>query len=221
MGPEPPRARAPRARDMPAPRRNESAAGSIMQRVFAWPYRAILAGLYRLGVRPWQLTLASLLTNIAAGVLLLRGDRLLPGLLLIPAGAFDVFDGSIARLRGEAGRPGAFMDSVLDRVSDMILFGCLFWSLARLDRELEAALALVTMIVALTVSHVRARVEAAGVSLTEGVFQRLERYLALMAGLVVPGALLPVLAVLATLGSVTMVQRLHSGWRRLRPSSSV
>jgi phosphatidylglycerophosphate synthase len=216
----PPRAPGPRARDMPAPRRNQSAAGSFMQRVFAWPYRAILAGLYRLGVRPWQLTLASLLTNIAAGVLLVRGDRLLPGLLLIPAGAFDVFDGSIARLRGEAGRSGAFLDSVLDRVSDMILFGCLFWSLARQDSELEAALTLVTLIVALMVSHVRAQGEAAGVSLTEGVFQRLERYLALMAGLVIPGALLPVLVVLATLGSVTMVQRLYSGWRRLRPESS-
>jgi CDP-diacylglycerol--glycerol-3-phosphate 3-phosphatidyltransferase len=220
MGGGPPRARTPRARDMPAPRRNESAAGSIMQRIFAWPYRAILAGLYRLGVRPWQLTLASLLTNIAAGVLLVRGDRLLPGLLLIPAGAFDVFDGSVARLRGEAGRSGAFLDSVLDRVSDMILFGCLFWSLARQDRELEAALALATLIVALMVSHVRAQGEAAGVSLTEGVFQRLERYLALLAGLVIPGALLPVLAVLAALGSVTMGQRLYSGWRRLRPPSS-
>ena len=217
MGAGPPRPPAPRARDMPAPRRNQSAAGSFMQRMFAWPYRAILAGLYRLGVRPWQLTLASLITNIAAGVLLVRGDRLLPGLLLIPAGAFDVLDGSIARLRGEAGRAGAFLDSALDRVSDMILFGCLFWSLARQDMELEAALALATLIVALMVSHVRAEAEAAGASLSEGLFQRLERYLALMAGLLIPGALLPVLVVLTVLGSATMIQRLYSGWRRLRP----
>jgi phosphatidylglycerophosphate synthase len=176
--------------------------------------------LYRLGVRPWQLTLASLITNIAAGALLVRGDRLLPGLLLIPAGAFDVFDGSIARLRGEAGRAGAFLDSALDRVSDMILFGCLFWSLARQDMELEAALALATLIVALMVSHVRAEAEAAGASLSEGLFQRLERYLALMVGLLIPGALLPVLVVLTILGSATMMQRLYTGWRRLRPGGS-
>src|SRR5918912_2401702 len=115
MGAGPPGAPAPRARDMPAPRRNESAAGSLMQRVFAWPYRVILAGLCRLGVRPWQLTLASLVTNLAAGVLLVRGGRLVPGLLLIPAGAFDVLDGGVARLRGESGRWGAFLDSALDR----------------------------------------------------------------------------------------------------------
>src|SRR5919108_5686316 len=123
MGAGSPGAPAPRARDMPAPRRSESAAGSLMQRVFTWPYRVILAGLYRVGIRPWELTLASLLTNVAAGVLLVRGDRLVPGLLLIPAGAFDVLDGGVARLRGESGRWGAFLDSVLDRVSDTILFG--------------------------------------------------------------------------------------------------
>jgi CDP-diacylglycerol--glycerol-3-phosphate 3-phosphatidyltransferase len=204
---------------MPAPRRNESAAGSFMQRAFGWPYRAILAGLYRLGVKPWQLTLASLATNVVAGILLLRGDRFVPGLLLIPAGLFDVFDGSVARLRGEDKRLGAFLDSVLDRVSDTILFGCLYWSLAGQGHVVEAALSLATMMIALTVSQVRAEAEAAGVSLSEGLFQRLERYLALMVGLIVPTALLPVLVLLTTLGAVTVVQRIASAWRRLRPDA--
>jgi CDP-diacylglycerol---glycerol-3-phosphate 3-phosphatidyltransferase len=141
---------------MPAPRRNESVAGSFMQKAFGWPYRAILAALYRLGVRPWQLTLASVATNAAAGVLLVRGGRLVPGLLLIPAGMFDIFDGGVARLRGEAKRSGAFLDSVLDRVSDTVLFACLFWSLAAEGLDLAAALALITMVGALMVSHLRA-----------------------------------------------------------------
>jgi CDP-diacylglycerol--glycerol-3-phosphate 3-phosphatidyltransferase len=200
---------------MPAPRRNESAAGSLMQRVFLWPYRGILAVLYRLGVRPWQLTLASLGTNVVIGVLLLQDQRLLPGLLLIPAGLFDVFDGGVARLRGEDKRSGAFLDSVLDRVSDMILFGCLFWSLATQGHEAEAALALATMVITLMVSHVRAEAEAAGVSLSEGLFQRLERYIALTIGLIVPGALLPVLVALTVLGGVTLMQRLWAAWQRL------
>ncbi|MDP9295372.1 MAG: hypothetical protein M3O88_01585, partial [Actinomycetota bacterium] len=74
---------APRIRDIPAPRKNPSAIGPLMLRLFAWPYRAALAGLYRIGVRAWQLTIASLVMNAAVGVLLLRGQRLLPGLLLI------------------------------------------------------------------------------------------------------------------------------------------
>jgi CDP-diacylglycerol---glycerol-3-phosphate 3-phosphatidyltransferase len=202
-------------RDMPAPRRNESVAGSFMQRGFGWPYRAILTVLYRLGVRPWALTLASLGTNIAVGVFLARGDRLLPGLLLVPAGMFDVFDGSVARLRGEDRRFGAFLDSALDRVSDAVVFGCLFWSLAGQGRDVEAALSLATMVTALTVSQLRAEAEAMDVPLTKGLAQRLERYLALLFGLIVPGALLPILVLLTALGTATALQRMVSAWRRL------
>ena len=191
-----------------------------MQRAFAWPYRALLAGLYRAGARAWQLTVASLAANVAAAVSLARGARLVPGLLLILAGSLDVLDGSVARLRGEDGRAGAFLDSVLDRVSDAVVFGSLFWSLSTQGSDLAAALALATMSIALTVSHLRAEAEASGVALNEGLFQRLERYIALVIGLVVPGALLPVLVLLAALGALTVVQRLASGFRRLAPRSA-
>ncbi len=211
---------APRIRDIPAPRKNPSAIGPLMLRLFAWPYRAALAGLYRIGVRAWQLTIASLVMNAAVGVLLLRGQRLLPGLLLIPAGLLDIFDGGVARLRGEESRLGAFLDSVLDRVSDLLLFGCLYWSLAGLGQRTEAALALITLVISLFVSHLRAEAEAAGVSLTEGLFQRLERYVALITGLVVPEALLAVLAILTVLGGVTILQRGWSAWHRLDGGTS-
>jgi CDP-diacylglycerol--glycerol-3-phosphate 3-phosphatidyltransferase len=203
-----------RVRDMPAPRRNESAAGGTMQRVFAWPYRGILAFLIWTGIRPWQLTLLSLLLNIASGWQILAGNWFVAGFLLFLAGLCDVFDGSVARHRGEARRSGAFMDSVLDRVSDMILFSCLFWNLAEKGETLQAALALVTLIVSLSVSHIRAEAEAVGVTLTEGLFQRLERFLALLAGLLIPGAMPFVLVVLAVLGAFTVVQRGFSALSR-------
>ena len=117
---------------MPPPRKNESAAGGAMQRIFAWPYRAILAFLIWTGVRPWQLTLLSpVLYIVLTGWLIVAGNVARGRLsLLIVGSLLDVFDGSVARHRGEEKRSGAFMDSVLDRVSDMILFSCLFWNLA-------------------------------------------------------------------------------------------
>ena len=172
---------------MPAPRKSEGAAGGAMQRIFAWPYRAMLAFLLWTGIRPYQLTLLSLALNIVVGVLIITGDWLVAGVLLTVAGLSDVFDGSVARQRGEEKRSGAFMDSVLDRVSDAILFSCLFWALSANGDDLEAALALVTLVVSLSVSHVRAEAEAVGVSLTEGFFQRLERFLALIDRPVGPG----------------------------------
>ena len=210
-----PQQEAPRVRDLPAPRKSKSAAGGTIQRSMAWPYRAILAFLLWTRVRPWQLTLLSLLLNVVSGALILTGEWFAAGVVLLFAGCADVFDGSVARQRGTEGRSGAFMDSVLDRVSDIILFSSLFWVLAERGDGTYAALALVTLVVSLLVSHIRAEAEAVGLSLTEGIFQRLERFLALMAGLVVPGAMGPVLIVLATLGGVTVLQRLWSAVRRL------
>jgi CDP-diacylglycerol--glycerol-3-phosphate 3-phosphatidyltransferase len=204
---------APRVRDLPAPRKSEGAAGGAMQRIFAWPYRAILAFLLWAGVRPYQLTLLSLALNVAVGTLILIGSWLVAGVLLVLAGLCDVFDGSVARQRGEEGRSGAFLDSVLDRVSDAILFSCLFWALASNGERLDAGLALVTLVVSLSVSHVRAEAEAVGVALTEGFFQRLERFLALMTGLLIPGAMRTVLVLLTALGGLTLLQR---GWSAVR-----
>jgi CDP-diacylglycerol--glycerol-3-phosphate 3-phosphatidyltransferase len=194
---------------MPAPRSAKGLAAKPMRWVFTWPYRFLLAGVYRTGLRPIHLTLLGLATNVWIGALLLQGDRLVPGLLLIPAGLFDILDGAVARLRGEDSRLGAFLDSVLDRIADVILFGCLYWSLADQELIAQAALALVTLVIALSVSHIRAEAEAAGVSLSDGLFQRLERYVAMILGLTIPGALLPALAVLTVLGGLTVLQR---GW---------
>lgn len=207
---------APKVRDLPAPRKAEGAAGGAVQRIFTWPYRAILAFLLWIRVRPWQLTLLSLVLNAVVGWLIVAGDWFVAGWLLLVAGLCDVFDGSVARQRGEDRRSGAFMDSVLDRVSDAILFACLFWSLAASGDRFDAALAMATLVISLAVSHTRAEAEAVGVSLTEGFFQRLERFLALMIGLLVPGAIRPVLIALTVLGGVTLLQRAWSALRDAR-----
>jgi CDP-diacylglycerol--glycerol-3-phosphate 3-phosphatidyltransferase len=198
---------APRVRDMPAPRKSEGAAGGAAQRIFAWPYRGVLAFLLWTGVSPNQLTLLALAASVVCGVLIVAGAWVWAGIALIVGGTFDVMDGAVARHRGESRRSGAFMDSVLDRVSDMILFSCLFWRLAEDGQTVAALLALITLVVSVAVSHVRAEAEAAHIVLTEGLFQRLERVIALAIGLLIPGAILPVLALLAVLGTATVLQR--------------
>lgn len=209
---------APRMRDLPAPREIPSVAGPLFRTVFAWPFRFALAGLYRAGVRPWQLTSLSLAANIVVGLLLLTERRFLPGMLLLPAGLFDVFDGAVARLRGEESARGALLDSVIDRISDGFVLGCLFASLAQQGETAQAALALAALVVSLLVSHLRAEGEAFGLQMSRGMFQRLERYIALMVGLTAPGWLLPSLAVLTGLGALTVLQRLGGAWRRLPPA---
>lgn len=207
-------------RDLPPPRENPSLIGPLFRWVFQWPYRFALSGLYRAGFEPWILTALSLVTNGAVTALLLTGRRLVPGFLLLVAGVLDIFDGGVARLRGEDSRKGALLDAAVDRVSDGIVFGAIF--LAELTihgNEVTAAMALAAMVVSLLVSHLRAEAEAAGLGMTEGTVQRLERYVGLILGLTIPGALLPVLAALTVLGIVTTIQRLLTA-RRLLPSGS-
>lgn len=204
-----------RISDMPEPRDNPSMSAPFLKKLMTWPYRAVLAGLFRVGARPWQVTVAALVLTIGVGVLLVNGEFLAAGLLLIPAGAADIFDGSLARLRGEVSTLGGFLDSGLDRVADMIVLGGIYWALAGQGETTMAALALTAMCVSLGVSFVRSAAEARGASLGEGLFQRLERSVALMVGLIVPGTLFAVLALLAALGAVTLFQRIWAGVRRL------
>ena len=71
-------------------------------------------------------------------MLIVTGDWFVAGWALLAAGMCDVFDGSVARHYGRQKRSGAFMDSVLDRVADAILFSCLFWALAE-DGDVSTA----------------------------------------------------------------------------------
>ena len=211
-----PQERRPRLRDLPGPRKNPSVIGPLFRWLFQWPYRVALYGLYRAGFRPWQLTFLSLVANATCGYLLLTGRRFLPGILLLPAGLFDIFDGGVARLRGEDSRTGALLDAVVDRAADAVVFGCIVYAEYAIHGEvLTAGMALAAMVVSLLVSHVRAEAEAAGLEMTEGSVQRLERYVGLMFGLTAPGMLLPVLTVLTALGVVTLAQRGAAAWRGL------
>lgn len=202
-------------KEMPGPRENPGIAAPYIQKSMAWPFRAILAALHAMGVRPWQLTLLSLVAAIGAAWSIVTGSLLLAGVLFAIAALLDVFDGSIARLRGTAGPKGAFLDSTLDRIADILVFGALYWWLSGQGKTFEAAMALVGMIVSVGVSFVRAEAEAGGVELNEGLFQRTERSAAIIIALVIPGALLPMLVLLAALGAFTFVQRTGMALRKL------
>jgi CDP-diacylglycerol--glycerol-3-phosphate 3-phosphatidyltransferase len=200
---------------MPPPREGDGAAAPALRRIFDWPFRAILAMVVATGLSPMQLTVLGLLSNVLLGWLLLRGEAFAAGMLLVLAGLFDLLDGAVARIRGTASRLGAFTDAALDRVSDMILFGCTFWMLSAQGQRLEAALALATLVISLGVSHIRADAEAAGVALSEGLFQRLERYVAMFVALAIPGMMLPMLLLLTALGGLTVLQRAWNALTRV------
>lgn len=166
------------------------------------------------GITPNMLSVAGLLGNGGAGLLIAQGELVIGGIVMLLASALDMLDGALARMTGKASRFGALLDSVFDRLSEaVVLFGVLLYALDRAHDD-QAALAFAAIVGSLMVSYVRARAEGLGVTMTDGLFTRPERVIVLGAALLI-GWLTPALWLLAVLTLLTAFQRLYLGARAL------
>lgn len=162
--------------------------------------------LNRLGVAPITLTLLGLAGHLVAAVFLASGEFLIGGLLLLIMAPVDALDGTMARLRGDPTAFGAFMDSVFDRYSEMVMFcGLLIHYLADPDPQ---AVLLVFLAAAgsVLVSYTRARGEALGYEVRSGILTRLERYAVLVPSLILGFPKIGI-GIVALLANVTAIQR--------------
>jgi CDP-diacylglycerol--glycerol-3-phosphate 3-phosphatidyltransferase len=151
-----------------------------------WLWGPLERACTRLGVPPNAITVASAALTAAAGALLGLGHLSLGGWVYLAAASLDIVDGRVARARGRATPAGAFLDSTLDRVAELLVFSGLAVYL-RATPWLYAALAGASA--SIIVSYARARGEALGAlaAARTGGMQRAER-IALTA---VPCALAP------------------------------
>jgi CDP-diacylglycerol--glycerol-3-phosphate 3-phosphatidyltransferase len=174
-------------------------------------FRGILdpigAFLNRLGLMPNTMTILGLVGNTAGAVLLAQGNMRVGGLIILAMGPVDALDGTMARLRGEESEFGAFVDSVTDRYSELVIFGgLLFYYIQQGDWTM----ALVTYLAAggsVLVSYIRARASSLGYDTKVGILTRMERYLVLAPSLVlnIPWVGLWTIAILA---NITALQRI-------------
>ncbi len=163
--------------------------------------------LFRARVRPNHLTVLGLGVSIAAAYVFSVGRLRWGAALLAVAGLFDFFDGAVARLAGSDSDYGAFLDSVVDRYSDLaVLLGILVYYEQRSD-TLGAVLTMATLAGTVMVSYTKARAQSIAVSCEIGVMERPERLIALIAGATFH-LLTPVMALLALLTNLTAIQRI-------------
>jgi CDP-diacylglycerol--glycerol-3-phosphate 3-phosphatidyltransferase len=176
---------------------------------------AVAGFLNRLGLMPNTVTLAALLGNFFAAVLLAYGRFLEGGILVLIMGALDSIDGSMARLRGERSDFGAFADSVSDRYSELAIFGALLvYYVQRGDNLMVVATFLATA-GSVLVPYVRAKAEAVGFHAKGGLMGRFERYLVLAPSLILSAPWLGIVLI-ALLGNLTALQRIYSVRRQAR-----
>jgi CDP-diacylglycerol--glycerol-3-phosphate 3-phosphatidyltransferase len=192
----------------------------FVRRGFEALLQPLVSRLIALGVNPNALTSVGTLVLVGSAVAFGSGWVRLGGALLLLSGVFDMLDGRVARGSGTASRFGAFYDSTLDRVGESALFGgiALYFvggaAVPEVWRVPAVGVAIVALAAGLIVSYARARAEGLGVECKVGIAQRAERVIGLGAPSLLFGAgprgflLLGVVAVLALLAVVTVVQRI-------------
>lgn len=128
------------------------------------------------------------------------------GLVALVASIFDMLDGRVARLRGRETKFGAYLDSTMDRYSDMVLYMGLLILYARVDKTPHMVLVWVAAFGSFMTSYARARAESLVERCTVGFMERPERIVLLIVGLLA-NKVVAVLWVIAVLANVTALQR--------------
>ncbi len=176
--------------------------------------RPVGEAIRRTGITANHLTAAGVVLAGATAFAIGSGHLGLGFVLLVAAAVPDLLDGAVAKASGTASPRGAFFDSVADRVTDALVLGGIAWHLASSRGGAWPMLAFAVLGTSSLISYERAKAESLGYTAKGGVMERAERVIALCAGLVFPGFLVPVLWVMLALTSYTAVQRFWRVWQQ-------
>ncbi len=179
----------------------------ILRVGFKWVLDPVGGFLNKLGLSPNTVTLLGVLGNIIAAFFIVRGQISIGGIIILVVWPIDALDGTMARLRGEASAWGAFVDSVSDRYSELIVLGALLYHFTVIGDQTSAVVTFAAAAGSILVSYVKARAEAQSFSAKEGLLTRAERYFVLGPSLAFN---IPVIGVwiIAILANITALQRI-------------
>ena len=173
----------------------------------------------RLGIYPNTMTIIGLVGNIIGAILLAQGRFTIGGIVILLMGPVDALDGSMARLRGMDGEFGAFVDSVTDRYSELIIFGGLLYFYVQQGDNLASILVFAAAAGSVLVSYIRSRGQSLGWDTKVGILTRMERYLVLSPALIFNFPMIG-LWIIAILANVTAVQRIYDVRRQAYQSET-
>jgi len=179
--------------------------------------------LSNLGVSPNAISFTGLILSMVAGGFYGGGFFFQGGLVLIVAGICDVLDGQMARQSGRHSLFGAFIDSAIDRFSEIFIFIGFAWyfygnsgsEAGAIPGSWVVSIIILALSGSFMVSYTRARAEGLGVDCKVGWMQRPERIAllvlgSLLAGLLAEGQLVMIgtLSLIAVLSNYTAIQRI-------------
>ena len=132
------------------------------------------------------------------------------GVLLLVSGFFDIVDGQVARVTKKTSKKGAFLDSIFDKIAEVVIFlGILIGGFA------EPYLVLLAITLSLLVSYARARAESLGIKLQGiGIGERAERLLVIsIIGMI--GFMEYAIVIVIVIAGITLIQRILATTKQL------
>jgi len=160
------------------------------------------------GIHPNFITLFGFLSVGTGSVFIYTQNYLLAFLFLVIGALADSVDGSLARKTGRVSKFGAFLDSTVDRFSDALPFIAFGVYYASVKDEIGTLLAFLSLISSFGVSYTRARAESLGVYGLGGIFERAERWIVLILGILL-GLVKLGLFVIFIGSCITVIQRVY------------
>ncbi|HZB06855.1 MAG TPA: CDP-alcohol phosphatidyltransferase family protein [Thermoleophilaceae bacterium] len=133
---------------------------------------------------PNAISMAGLVGNLIAAVLILEHHFVLAGVAFILGSLCDMLDGRYSRMSGKGTPFGAFLDSTLDRVEEGVVLAAVAAWFAQEGNDLAVGATVLAVVGSYMVSYTRARAEALGVECKVGIASRAVRVVILSVGLV-------------------------------------
>jgi CDP-diacylglycerol--glycerol-3-phosphate 3-phosphatidyltransferase len=180
-----------------------------------WLLVKIVDAIAATGINPNVLTFFGMLVNFWAAVDFAMGLFGWGASLIFLAGFLDMLDGQVARREKRVTAFGGFLDSTLDRYSDMALYMGLLVFYARHGRTAYVVLAAAATAGSVMVSYARARAESLIPTCKVGFMERPERVVLLILG----GAfdrMAPALWVIAVVSTITVIHRIVYTWQETK-----
>jgi CDP-diacylglycerol---glycerol-3-phosphate 3-phosphatidyltransferase len=182
-------------------------------RYLSWPIERLAFLLAATGIPPNVITWSALVLNLWACVFFAAGRFAAAAGMMTLAGLGDLLDGPVARRQNRVSKFGGFLESILDRYADLMLFLGLLVYYVRVNRFSYAILAGVAMAGAVMVSYARARAESLGPTSEVGFWERPERLVLMIVGALANQMGL-VLWILAIGPNITVVHRILHTWQQ-------
>jgi CDP-diacylglycerol--glycerol-3-phosphate 3-phosphatidyltransferase len=179
----------------------------FLRKKFKYILDPVAGFLNRLGLVPNTVTLLGLAGNAIGAYFLATGQITVGGIIILLMGPVDALDGTMARLRGESTDFGAFVDSVTDRYSELVIFLGLMVYYLQQQNWLACALVYLAAAGSVLVSYIRARAQSVGMDTKVGIFTRVERFIVLAPCLIFNQPMIALWAI-AILANFTALQRI-------------